>query len=152
MKGRVERQKAIIDLIKEKAISSQSELVVELRKKGFKVQQPTISRDIKELGLVKIPYGETYKYVLPEEATPQAYPSRIATIAALIKTVEASGNLLVVKTEPGAASTVAVTIDKLNVPGILGTVAGDDTLVAVVDEKKQAKRVQKDLLKALKRS
>lgn len=152
MSDKVDRQKAILDLVGTRAVSTQQELKELLKARGFEADQGTISRDIKELGIVKVSDdGEHYKYAPVEAVAPATHQRPSAMVARLVKKVDWSGNLLVVKTDLGEASPVSLAIDRLGWPEVLGTVAGDDTLLVVVREGVSARKVAKRILD-LKRS
>ncbi|MGE5576368.1 MAG: arginine repressor [Syntrophothermus sp.] len=129
------RQAAIMALIAEQAIETQEDLVEALRKKGMDVTQATVSRDIKELGLIKVPSGGGgYKYALP--ATQQVPGDVLKRARRLFQDsvvgMDFTQNLIVIKTHPGAANNVADAVDDLPWPEIMGTLAGDDTILVVV--------------------
>lgn len=131
------RQRAILTLVATRPIHSQDELVALLQKQGFDVTQATVSRDIKELGLIKVPIktenedDAMFKYVVPSATV--NYVSRLhRAVAELVTTVEGSINLLVLRTPPGSAMLVASAIDEAAWPEILGTVGGDDTILVIV--------------------
>ena len=135
------RQRAILTLVATRPIHSQEELVALLAAQGFDAVQATVSRDIKELGLVKVPVKSErgdeslFKYVLPS-ATVQ-YASRLhRVVAELVLAVEGSANLIVLKTPPGSAMMVASAIDDAGWPEILGTIGGDDTILVIVRDAK----------------
>jgi transcriptional regulator of arginine metabolism len=152
MSERVDRQKAILDVVATRAVSTQRELKELLKARGIDVDQGTISRDIKELGIVKVSDdGAHYKYAPVEAVAPGTHQRPSAIVARLVRKVDWSGNLLVVKTDLGEASPVSLAIDRLGWPEVLGTVAGDDTLLVVVREGVSARRVAKKILD-LKRS
>jgi transcriptional regulator of arginine metabolism len=152
MSDKVERQKAILDLVGRQAVATQQELKEMLKARGIEADQGTISRDIRELGLVKVSDdGAHYKYA-PVEAVTLHSPHRPSSIVArLVRKVDWSGNLLVVKTDLGEASPVSLAIDRLGWPEVVGTVAGDDTLLVVVREGVSARKLAKKILD-LKRS
>lgn len=152
MSEKVDRQKTILDLVGTRAVSTQQELKELLKARGFDVDQGTVSRDIKELGIVKVSNdGAHYTYSPAEAVAPPAAHKPAAIVARLVKKVEGSGNLLVVKTDLGEASPVSLAIDRLGWPEVVGTVAGDDTLLVVIREGVSARKVAKRLLD-LKRS
>ena len=152
MSVKVERQKAILELIGARAVATQQELKELLKAKGFEADQGTISRDIKELGIVKVSDdGTHYRYAPVEAVAPPAAHKPASIVARLVKKVDWSGNLLVVKTDLGEASPVSLAIDRLGWPEVVGTVAGDDTLLVVIREGVSARKVAKKLLD-LKRS
>lgn len=127
MKAR--RQTKIIELIKDKHIETQEELLNELRGQGFNVTQATVSRDIKELRLIKIPAGDgSYKYA----SAPQrsfVMPTEVLSIFTnSVTSVDFSGNIVVLKTNSGMAQAVCAAFDNVHRPGVVGTIAGDDTI------------------------
>ncbi|MCL2356117.1 MAG: arginine repressor [Defluviitaleaceae bacterium] len=126
------RQRAILELVRAKNIFTQEELTAELAKSGFSSTQATVSRDIRELGLVK-PAGK--KYFAPEgsEVSPLARVFREGFVGA-----DFAGNMLVIKTLAGMAMAVAAALDSMKFDEILGTVAGDDTIICVVRSEKAA--------------
>ncbi len=130
-----ERQRQIVQLLQSERISSQEELRGRLERLGVKVTQATLSRDLKELNVVKtVTEQGRYKYAILE-----------SWVGLPIRLCEVSGNLLVVHTDAGMAPAVAYKIDEMELAGVLGTVAGEDTLLAVVAEGYDARRVRKRL-------
>jgi transcriptional regulator of arginine metabolism len=122
-------------------VKTQEDLVEELKKQGFLVTQATISRDLSSLGLVKAKLNNGVSvYLLPEVEKLRN------TLASFVKKIDRAENLVVIKTEPGAAQSVAASIDRIDMPEILGTVAGDDTILVVGRDKKNAARVKAKLL------
>lgn len=137
MTTKVQRQQAIARLIGKHPVSSQPQLVELLGTEGISATQATVSRDLDDLGAVKVrvPGGDTV-YAIPEYE-----PARIApedhlrrVLGEWVAEVRSSGNLVVLRTPPGCAHVVASALDRANVAGLLGTVAGDDTLLCVADE------------------
>ncbi len=129
------RQRLILEIIDEQAVSSQTELRDLLSARGIRVNQATLSRDLKELKLVKISEdGLRYRYVRPEDAAPSRPGQAIDILRRFVLRVEHSGALVVLSTEIGNAGPIAVALDRLKLPGALGTVAGDDTVLVVVSE------------------
>lgn len=141
------RQQKILQIIKDRAVTSQRDLVAALAEAGFKVTQATVSRDIRELGLVKVPVDGVLKYVAPSSQGKNArLESRLRRlIRDAVVGVETSENLVVVKTFPGAAQGVASAIDQVEWPGVVGTVAGDDTFLIVVKPRSRAAEVRNRL-------
>lgn len=137
LKNKRDRLIAIKDIIINNVITCQELLLSKLLEKGFDVTQATLSRDIKELKIAKMPDGnDSYRYVLPnfalstnEELAQNIEPSRVG-----VRSVEFSGNLAVLKTQPGYASVAASMIDNRQLRGIIGTLAGDDTVLLVLHE------------------
>ena len=129
------RQRTILDLLNVQDISSQTTLRNSLKKLGFNVTQATLSRDLRELNVVKrISRNGQYKYAILENRKEFS-----------VLRCEISGNLLVLQTEPGLAPAVAYKVDGLNLDSILGTVAGENTLLAVVAEGYDVREVRKEL-------
>lgn len=133
-----ERLEAICEIIRSEAIRNQEELLKQLNDRGFTLTQATLSRDIKQLQVVKIHDGnDNYIYTLsghmPYATSPSAAPSP-GTTAHACSSIEFSGNLAVIKTRPGYAMAIASDIDAKAPREILGTVAGDDTILLVPRE------------------
>jgi len=142
---KTQRQRRILELIAQKPVQTQKELALALRQEGLPATQATISRDIKELGLLKAPAeNNAVRYVLPEtsrslyreERLKRAFKESVVSLAH-------SENLIVVKTFPGEAQGVASALDQASWPEIIGTVAGDDTILAVIKPKKHVAAVLK---------
>jgi transcriptional regulator of arginine metabolism len=128
-----ERQGAILALIKAQRVTSQLELKDLLAKEGIEVTQATLSRDLRDLRLVKVPGSNGGgHYSLPEEW--ENTPPLETLLPALFLSAEGTGNLLVVKTRTGGAQAVALGIDWEEWPEVLGTIAGDDTILLVLKE------------------
>jgi transcriptional regulator of arginine metabolism len=129
-------------------ITRQQEIVEQLEREGFAVTQATVSRDLAEMGAVKRRSSDgLYGYTLPVEP-PSAEGGNEAlgrALAQFAMTITPSGALVVVTTPPGAAQVVAGAVDGAGLGGVLGTVAGDDTLLVVVDEKIGGWRIAKEL-------
>lgn len=135
------RQARIRELIEAQAVTSQTQLATLLAGDGIEVTQATLSRDLDELGAVKLrgSDGAPASYVLPPENAPlrpaQAAPARLTRLLAdLLTGAEGSANLAVLRTPPGAAQFLASALDKVGLPDVLGTIAGDDTLLVVSRE------------------
>ena len=127
--NRRERHEAILRLIAEQPVSTQTELAEALRERGHDVVQTTVSRDVGELGLVKVRDADGHLVYAPPGA---ADPDRLRTLAVAVRqwarSFEAAGSLLIVRTPPGAANALAQAIDAVDHPAIAGTVAGDDAI------------------------
>lgn len=133
---RYSRQNMVLELINKYEIETQEKLCQLLKEAGFDVTQATISRDIKELQLVKAmsPSGK-YKYVQHKEEGPIS--NRFVKIfKETILSVDAAGNIIVIKTLSGCANAAAEAIDSLNVDHIVGSVAGDNTILIVIEDTK----------------
>ncbi|SFR02571.1 arginine repressor [Desulfoscipio geothermicus] len=139
------RHKKILETIKDQEISTQEELVSALQKAGFSVTQATISRDIKELGLIKVPgKSGVSRYTVPGEPLNPRNEDRMKRLFKdSVVSLDSSENLIIIKTLPGEAQGVASTIDHAGWPEIIGTVAGDDTILVVIKPKKMTHTILK---------
>jgi transcriptional regulator of arginine metabolism len=148
---KTERQQAIVEIIRERQISTQSELVDALGERGVEADQGTVSRDIRELGLVKAA-GEDgeYHYALVDDISPAQRAARISVLRQLVKAAIPSGNLVVVRCGPGNAPAVGEALDHFGIREIIGTVAGDDTLLVVVAEGASSKKVADRIMKEIR--
>ena len=140
MKAR--RHFAIREILAGELISTQEELCEALRKYGYDVTQATVSRDIKELRLTKIPDKHGYHYALPDVTNPKSSLERMKRVFKdSVINVEYSENIIVIKTLPGTAQTVGFVIDAMDNDYILGNVAGDDTIFVLIKPIDQVKVV-----------
>jgi transcriptional regulator of arginine metabolism len=131
MKAR--RHFAIRDILVSELISTQEELCEALRKRGYDVTQATVSRDIKELRLTKVPDNKGYHYALPDVINPKSSLERMKRVFKdSVINVDYSENIIVIKTLPGTAQTVGYVIDAMDNANILGNVAGDDTIFVLI--------------------
>jgi transcriptional regulator of arginine metabolism len=137
------RHANIIAIIKEQIVATQEELGEALEAKGIVVTQATLSRDIKELGLVKISTPEgRYRYSMPQDRLPGDMVRRAQKMLEdAVISIDSAENILVIKTMHGNAQGVAAAFDDLDWPEVVGTVAGDDTIMAVIRNKSQVKDV-----------
>ena len=143
------RQEKILEIIEKFNISTQEELIEKLLAEGIFATQTTISRDIRQLNLVKgISQDGTYKYIAPKARKGEVGVMKNA-IADSVVSVECAQNLVVVKTSPGMANAVAVGIDALDHPHIVGSVAGDDTLLLVMKDNESSAIVENILKTAV---
>jgi len=124
------RQSAILDLVNRGSVHTQGEIATALTRRGMRATQATISRDIQELGLVRSGGG---------------YRSSTALVRELVLSIELVESMAVIRTPPGTANMVARRIDEAALPGVAGTVAGDDTIIAVL-RRPDAARQLKELL------
>jgi transcriptional regulator of arginine metabolism len=122
------RQGVIAELIRSNALSSQDELAERLGAMGFAVTQATISRDLEQLGAVKIRREGHLSYTLPDAARNGPSPRLAAVFRDWVRSVEPAANLVVIKTPPGSAHLVGVALDNSDVAEIVGTICGDDTI------------------------
>ncbi|MGQ9672630.1 MAG: arginine repressor [Candidatus Aminicenantales bacterium] len=141
---KTQRQQALRSIILEKGIGDQQELVEALAKKGFATTQATISRDLQEMGFVKIRLGPGQsKYELLDKASEQIIWDRLRVLFHnFVVAIKSTKNLVLIKTSPGNANGVASLIDGLARPEILGTVAGDDTILVVLDSERNRAKVE----------
>ncbi len=140
---RVDRQRAIRELITRMPIGSQGELATQLGRRGYVVTQATVSRDVAELGLVKIPRGARHVYVAPEDLAvrPPRSDDRLRRILADIPvTLGRSGLIVLVIGSPGTASTIAQAIDESSLSEQEGTLAGDNTLLVLFADEARLER------------
>lgn len=136
------RQSKIIELIEEYDIMTQEELSELLSQAGFPNTQATISRDIRELKLTKITTSSGKpKYALQQPQDVDIWKKYRQVLAAGILTMEASENLIVIKTVSGVAMAVAAALDNLDINGLMGCIAGDDTIIAVARSKDMSEKV-----------
>ena len=146
--GRNARLERIKEIIGKEDIGTQEMLAEKLAVSGFKVTQATLSRDMRELGVVK-KRGRNGRliYSLPgeEEQASGATKGAARMIESFVTGIDLSGNLIVIKTMPGHAQGVAASIDRLALSGILGTIAGDDTILVVTENPKKGRTIVKGL-------
>ncbi|MFA5794851.1 MAG: arginine repressor [Candidatus Brocadiia bacterium] len=142
MKEKSARQSKIAQIIKEQSIGTQDELLKYLKQKGTRVTQATLSRDIKEMGVLQVPGTSGRHYQLNPGATGPATRAELTRrFGGYLTDIKSAGNLIVVKTLPGEASGTARLVDGLNLPEVLGTIAGDDTFLIIVKDKQSLKKV-----------
>ena len=133
------RQNKILEIIEKEEISTQEALIDKLAEYGFDATQTTISRDIRQLKLVKGPTGRgTYKYVAPATRRETSAPAHNSALTDSVMRIEAAQNIVVVKTHAGMANAIAVCIDSLDITEIVGSVAGDDTILIVMKTSESA--------------
>lgn len=144
---KIERQHLLRKIITEQGIGNQHKLFDELKKHGIDTTQATISRDLQEMGFfkVRIKPGE-YKYELLERASEGMIWDRLRLLFHnFVTDVKGTKNLILIKTTPGNAQGIASLIDGVTRSEILGTVAGDDTILVVIDTDKNRERIEKEL-------
>lgn len=140
------RQKKILEIIEKYDIDTQEALIEKLAEAGFNVTQTTVSRDIRQLSLVKgVSSVGTYKYVTPGIKENSGVPVLNSAITDSVTKIEAAGHIVVVKTYAGMANAIAVCIDSLHHDDIIGSVAGDDTILLVVKTSEYALRLAEEL-------
>lgn len=156
MHSKAERHRFILRLVSEKAIRTQREIQESLQKEGVDVNQATLSRDIQELGLFKTSVAGTTRYASPDLLSAGNKDSTTTTtdaaasareLSRFVRAILASQNILVVQTDSGAANHVAEAIDSLGWQEIIGTIAGDNTIMLVVKEGVEAGSTRNRLTK-----
>jgi transcriptional regulator of arginine metabolism len=133
---RSRRQRAIAEIIASEAVASQEEVTARLAELGYSVTQATVSRDLERMGAVKVKRGGVLAYTLADQLAESDWAAdRLQRIVRdWVLSVEAAGNMIVIKTPPGSAHLVGLALDQSKLPEIAGTVSGDDTLFLVVRE------------------
>lgn len=148
--SKMKRHLKIREIISERDIETQDELVTRLKDLGFKVTQATVSRDIKELHLVKVPSSSgSYKYSTPTEQrfNPQSKLKRL--IMEAFVSIDHAHHFIVLKTLPGNAHSIGVLVDDLDWEGILGTICGDDTCLIICKTEDAAVNIEERFLDML---
>ncbi len=129
------RQARILQLIASRSVDTQEELAAHLQREGFHVTQATVSRDIRELRLVKVPAGDgRYRYVAGEGSGPPQLPNEfmLRLFRECVLGFDHSENLVVLSTQAGTAQSVAEAVDRLRAPEVIGTLAGERTVFVVI--------------------
>ena len=144
---KAERHRAILDLVRAHAIRTQDELVDALRGLRLDVTQATVSRDMRELGLLRVPDGDGLRYVTtPADADPTGTSARLrSTVREHVRGIEFVGHLGVVRTRPSTAPLVAAALDQAHFEEVAGTVAGDDTVLVVARGTEAARKLHRRL-------
>ncbi|MGA7295386.1 MAG: ArgR family transcriptional regulator [Terriglobales bacterium] len=137
------RHKAILDLLDEGPVESQDTLQQRLERRGFEVGQATLSRDIHELKLVKGPDG--YRRSGENSAAEGVLPSVMHLARQFVLEIRQAQNLLVVKTTVGSAQPIAAALDASHWPEVIGTIAGDDTVLVIATDKKKAQSLARQI-------
>lgn len=146
-----ERQKRIIELIAEKEISTQEDLADSLRQDGLNVTQATVSRDIKDLRLIKVPSDNGgYRYASVTNSDNNITDKLYRMFSSSVLSVESAVNIIVIRTLSGSANAAAMVIDALKLPAILGSVAGDDTILLVISGTEQVQGIVQRLRSMMK--
>ena len=140
--SKVFRQGQILQLIRAKSISTQEDLAAELAHLGVETTQVTLSRDMRELGLVKT--GDGYREL--SAGAEKSLPEIGTLVAEFLYDVRIAQNLIVIKTTPGGANSLAVALDRSQWPEIVGTVAGDDTILVVTPDNAGAEELKRKIL------
>ena len=143
---RSNRQSKILEIINSNDVETQEELVNRLAKAGYKVTQATISRDIKELGLVKTQSESgKYKYTTVKTMDFKISNKFINVFREAVISLVVTNNFLVIKTLVGSANAAAMVVDQMNLPELLGSLAGDDTLLLIAASEEDANGLKKKL-------
>jgi len=144
------RQQAIRDLLELHPVRTQHELAAALRERGFRATQATISRDVAELGLVKLGRAGVLGYALPSRVD-ELEASGEERLAKLLRDlpieVKQAGLLLIVRAVPGSAHAIASALDRARWPEVVGSIAGDDTLFVAFADRSSLQRIRKRLLR-----
>ncbi len=144
------RHSAIRDVVERRPIRTQQELAAALRERGFRTTQATISRDVAELGLIKVPRDGTAAYALPPrlvEAETSGEERLRTLFSDLPVELHEAGLLIIVRTLPGSAHAIAAALDRARWPEVAGSIAGDDTVFVAVPDRASLKRVKARLLR-----
>ena len=132
------RQFTIREIIGSKPVASQDELRIELKKRGISVTQATLSRDLKKLGVGRVASGEGFHYVLQPAGEVQILGP---LVGAQVLSIHGNESMIVVKTLPGSASVIGEFLDSLGSDDVIGTIAGDNTLLVIPQSHKSTKKV-----------
>ncbi len=139
------RQKEIIEIIRQHKVGNQDALQELLKERGFPVTQATISRDIRELNLIKRANSDgIYCYVIPDKTAPYG-----DMLTGNLISADCAGHTLVIKCRSGTAQAVCTVLDEMHRPEIVGTLAGDDTIFALMRTNEQAKRFAAELMQII---
>ena len=143
---RDQRLQAIAALIRARPIASQEELADGLAAQGFTVTQATISRDLEQLGAVKVRRDSRLTYALPQQLAPASDgPEMRTVIRDWVRSVDVAGNLVILRTPPGSAHLVGVALDRAELPQVVGTICGDDTIFVAIRDAAQAPAFAEEL-------
>lgn len=142
-----DRKKAILDIVSKYEVDTQETLLALLCERGFTVTQATVSRDIKELSLLKtMGINGSYKYTLPQKATLNTAKSSFSAIFSdAVVSVDSAMNTVVIKCSTGMANAVCSRLDYVGYPGVVGTLAGDDTIFVLMRTEKDALNMLEEL-------
>jgi transcriptional regulator of arginine metabolism len=144
------RQRAIRDLLEQRTVRTQHELAAALRERGFRATQATISRDVGELGLIKVSRDGTQAYALPPrliEAETSGEDRLRTLLSDLPIELREAGLLLIIRTLPGSAHAIAASLDRARWPEVAGSIAGDDTLFVAFLDRGSLQRIRRRLLR-----
>jgi transcriptional regulator of arginine metabolism len=139
------RQRAIADLIRSETLASQEELAERLAAQGFAVTQATISRDLEQIGAVKVRRDGQLSYALPEQVRDAPGPRLAAVFRDWVRSIDTAGNLVIIRTPPGSAHLVGVALDSAEIPEVVGTICGDDTIFVACRTELAGKKLARSL-------
>ncbi len=147
-----QRQSKILELIEHEPLETQEELSIKLREHGFETTQATVSRDIKELRLIKVLTSDgSYKYATAAAEPDLTMMTRIHNIfRESVTSIDSAGNMVVIKTLPGLASAAGYAVDAMKNSAVVGSIAGDDTVFIVMRDEEKALAFCDDATKMLK--
>lgn len=134
------RQSIVLDLIDGEPVTSQEQLREKLRGRGIEVTQATLSRDIRDLGLVKRAGDGAYRRAAPGDEPADPRVSLRRAVAEFLRRIESVQQLVVMRTDPGQAQPLAVALDRAHRPDVVGTIGGDDTILVICRSEADAKR------------
>lgn len=138
---RERRHRAIQELIRRQAMGSQDELAERLADLGFTVTQATVSRDLEQIGAVKVRRDGQLSYSLPDQPRDEAVPHLSAVFREWVRSIDTAANLVVIRTPPGSAHLVGVVLDRSDIAEIVGTICGDDTIFSACRGASEAEAV-----------
>lgn len=148
--ARSTRQSKILEIIQNYEIETQDELVNALRAQNFDITQATISRDIKELGLIKIMTdSKKYKYAYVDSSEQQMSTKYVGIFKESIISIKPVNNLVVIKTLKGVSSVISGLVDKMAIKQVLGSVYGDETVMVICEDNEQAEITYERLMESL---
>ena len=142
---RERRQRTIANLIRSDAMASQEELAERLAALGFAVTQATVSRDLEQLGAVKVRRAGQLSYALPDQVRGAQAPQIAAVFREWVRSIDTAGTMVVIKTPPGSAHIVGVVLDNAGLAEIVGTICGDDTIFVACRDFPQAESLARKL-------
>ena len=138
-----QRHMRIKEIVTDQEVETQEDLARALDQSGFPVTQATVSRDIKELQLIKvIGHSGRYKYAIPMTAPEVSVDALRRRLAEVFVSLRRANNLLVLKVMPGNAQSIAFVVDNMRIPELLGTIAGDDTLLLICSDEDAARSLE----------
>lgn len=147
---KVKRHASIIELINKYDIDTQEELTKRLQDAGFKVTQATVSRDIRELKLTKVAVEQgKMKYVVLQNTESDLFEKYVQVLKTGYLSMDQAQNILVIKTVAGMAMAVAAALDELHISGIVGSIAGDDTIMCAIRDKEEVVKVMQQIKKLI---